>query len=302
MICYNLFMSSEIIPIHNSNGRNDRFSYAEVLRDGERLFLKTAITPELASSLQRELLWANFVNHVGQTEPEAHVLGPRIIGFDINGGLLMEYIDAPLVAAPSDGKTWKSKIERYSCTLALLDKHASDYRVDWPHDVTTNIENVEDTWRRWFGDNYDRSRDILARAKEIIDRFKDSLTFCVQHGDLTPWQMFERGDDWIIYDGEKAGDHLPRYNDLAYGYGRLFTRLKDPTTAATLLSTFLKDSNVDHTEFFEQFLPVLTFRATGMLADAYSDQAHESYVEEATRLLQLCFEENIENFLPSEAS
>ena len=110
--------------------------------------------------------------------------------------------------------------------------------------------------------------------------------------------MFEQGPNWIIYDGEKAGDHLPRFNDLAYGYGRLFTRLQDSETAAVMLKVFIDDSGIDRDVFFKQFLPVMTFRATGMLADAYTDRKHDDYVVQANDLLEMCFNRRLEDFLP----
>lgn len=293
-------MSAEVIPLTNSNGKNDRFTYAKIRQGEQWQFLKKAAVAELEPNLQREVLWADFVNYVSQHEPNAHIRSPRIIGFDDDGGLLMEYIDAPQVADPSDGKAWKANIDRYAGMLSYLDKYALNYMVHWPSNEMATIDNIDRTWNRWFGENYESSLPILEKAHAIIVNDEAPLTYCVQHGDLTPWQMFEQGGEWIIYDGEKAGNHLPRYNDLAYGYGRLFTRLKDSETAAQLLEKFIAYSNVERDEFFRQFLPVMTFRATGMLADAYNDRERENYIEQANDLLALCFMGELNNFLPKD--
>jgi len=294
-------MNKEIIPLVNVNGRNDRFRYEKIQEDGKWYFVKTALKPELEPNLKREFLWADFLNQVALSEPDAHIRAPRMAGFDINGGLVMEYIDAPQVAAPSDGSAWRVKLDRYAYILALLDKYAEGYKADWPQDTMTNINKIEVIWRRWFGENIDDAQPVLRKALTVINESRDSLTFRIQHGDLTPWQMFEVGDEWIIYDGEKAGDHLPRYNDLAYGYGRLFTRLKDRATAAKLLEKFLEHSGVDPEEFFEQFIAIMTLRATGMLADAYSDREKYDYYDDAVALMDLCFEKRLEGFLPAKS-
>jgi len=295
-------MNSEIIPLPNINGRNDRFRYEKIRQDGEWLFVKTALTPELEPNLEREFLWADFLNHVALNDPDAHLRAPRMIGFNANGGLVMEYIDAPQVADSSNGAMWKSKLDRYARTLTLLDKYAEGYNADWPQDLAVNLNDPEVIWRRWFGDYLDDAQPILQQALSIYNDSKGALTLRVQHGDLTPWQIFELGDEWIIYDGEKAGNHLPRYNDLAYGYGRLFTRLKDRLTAADLLEKFLEYSGVNQEEFFKQFLPIMTLRATGMLSDAYKDRTHGNYYEDAVALTGLCFKKSLASFLPAKSS
>lgn len=282
----------------NANGRNDRFTYAKVLEGEQQLFLKKAKTPDLEPNLQRELLWADFVNDISKREPEAHIRGLQIVGFDKSGGLLMEYIDAPQVASPGDSVAWRYKIDRYARMLYILDKYAEDYTVKWPLNETVSISNVDEIWKRWFKERYDSNLPILTRAHQLIFKNSFDITYRLQHGDLTPWQIFEQGQDWIIYDGEKSGDHLPRFNDLAYGYGRLFTRLKDAETAATMLKRFITYSGVEPTAFFKQFLPIMTFRAIGMLADAYSNSEHENDIDQANDLLALCFEGKLEGFLP----
>lgn len=290
-------MSIERIPIHNANGRNDRYRYDKFRHDdGKWYFVKTAQSTELAPNLTREILWADFLNHVASSKPEARLKPPRIIGFDANGGLVMEFINAALVARPSSSTEWRAKMSRYARMLTLLDECAEGYQAAWPEYSGFNIYNPDEVWQRWFGDHYDDAQVTLQSARTIIDEYRGFLTFRVQHGDLTPWQIFELNDEWIIYDGEKAGDHLPRYNDLAYGYGRLYTKLKDPAAAAELLAVFLNHSSIDHDEFFKQFLPVMTFRATGMLADAYSDRSHDDYYEYAVKLINLCLEERLGSF------
>lgn len=286
----------EVVPFRNEHGRNDRFSYAKVRSGNEWFFLKTARTPELAENLQREFIWSEFMDYVASKQPDARIRAPRMIGHEEGGGLLMEYIDAPQVAVSNDVQSWRANIDRYALTLVTLDTYAGSWQHEWPNSSgLASMQDVDKVWRRWFGNAYD-GIDGLSQARQIIETYRPTMTTRVQHGDLTPWQIFVDGDEWIIYDGEKAGNHLPRYNDLAYGYGRLFTRLKDPDTAALLLRKFLDYSDVDHSVFFEDFLPIMTFRAVGMMADSRSDLDID-YKQEAAELLRLCYGGEIDDFL-----
>jgi hypothetical protein len=276
----------ERIPFHNEHGRNDRFSYAKVRRGDEWYFLKTAQQPELQENLQREFLWAEFMQHVAVRHPEAQLRAPHVLGFEPDGGLLMEYIDAPQVATSSDIEGWKAHMDRYAKTLAVLDE-CSDWDAPWPDSSQlSGVADIHKVWHRWLGEYYDDVSN-LREAHQLVAEGLPTLHMCVQHADLTPWQMFANGDEWIIYDGEKAGDHLPRYNDLAYGYGRLFTRLQDPHAAGDLLRKFLIHSGVNQDQFWREFLPILTFRSVGMLADAYHDTDRD-YVDGAQDLLRRC--------------
>lgn len=277
----------EVLPFQNEQGRNDRFTYAKVRKKDEWFFLKTARTPDLQQNLERECMWADFMGHVAVRHPEAHVRAPRMVGFEPDGSLLMEYIEAPRVAASNDLGGWKLQLDRYAHTLAVLDESAGEWHREWPDSSRlAGIEDVTRVWHRWLGEHYDKVANLPA-AYELVQKQMPNTTMRTQHGDLTPWQMFANGKEWIIYDGEKAGDHLPRYNDLAYGYGRLFTRLQDREAASELLKKFLTYAPTNSAKFHEEFLPVMTFRAVGMLADAYHDSGHD-YVDDALALLDIC--------------
>lgn len=282
----------EIIPFRNEQGRNDRFTYAKVRRDDEWFFLKTPRAPELQDNLRREFIWAEFMEYVSECYPDAKLRAPRMMGFEPDGGLVMEYIDAPHVAVSDDLAAWKSQLDRYAKTLAILDECADGWEADWPDSSSlAGVQDVDKVWHRWLGEQYDKVTR-LPEAKLLVDTQLPSLTLRVQHGDLTPWQMFRDGDEWIIYDGEKAGNHLPRFNDVAYGYGRLFTRLQDKTAAAQLLEGFLRHSGVEKDVFRREFLPIMTFRAVGMVSDAYHDTDHD-YIKDANELLDCCLDSRL---------
>lgn len=285
----------EILPFQNEQGRNDRFTYAKVRRGDTWYFLKTAQHPDLQENLQREYMWAEFMDQVAIWHPEAQLRAPHIVGFEPNGGLLMEYIDAPHVAESNNPKAWRAQMERYAKTLAVLDECAGRWNINWPDSrELSGVQDIDKVWRKWLGSRYDEITG-LAEAKKKIDASLPTLDMRVQHGDLTPWQMFHTGEEWVIYDGEKSGSHLPRFNDVAYGYGRLFTRFQDQEAAAQLLERFIYHAHVDESAFFKAFLPVMTFRAVGMVADAYG----KAYDNNAQELLQICINGNASDFLHS---
>ena len=282
----------------NVHGRNDRFRYEKRRRNGQDIFVKTARTPELSQNLHREILWANFMRVVAQQHPEAGLKGVDVIGFDEVGGLEMEYIDAPVLVQPNDSAAWVRILDRYADMLVALDITAQgDLNIgNEPDGAHLNgTQDISRTWRRWLRERYDEV-EMLDEAYELVSRGLPHLDLCMQHGDLTPWQIFDQNDEWIVYDGEKSGTHLPRYNDLAYGFGRLYTRLQSPEAARLLLQKFVTRSSMSEGELMNDFLPVLTFRAVGMIGDAYAD-AERDYLYYANELLAACIRGEYADFL-----
>ena len=95
----------------------------------------------------------------------------------------------------------------------------------------------------------------------------------------------------------RDGTDLFRYNDLAYGYARLYTTLGSPIAARELLKLFLEKHSADRDEFMKQFIPVLLHRAVGCMADAYRDQPMKDYVESAEELVTAALDKNLEIIL-----
>lgn len=279
----------EVILFENKHGRNDRFKYAKARQGNDWYFLKAARSRELEGNLKREQAWSVFMDHVVEKYPDAKLRGPKLYGFQDDGSLAIEYIDAPLVAFSNDADAWRKKLDRYVDVLVTLDHAADGWQMpDLKYNprALSSAEEIDAVWRRWLGDNYDNV-EHLEEAREIVVKSLPTMTFRYQHGDLTPWQIFEAGDEWVIFDGENAGDYLPRYNDLAYGYGRLFSKLKDKTTAAGLLKKFIEKSGVKREEFEAAFMPVMLFRGIGMIGDAHVDK-ERNYLDFANDLLTRC--------------
>jgi hypothetical protein len=112
----------------------------------------------------------------------------------------------------------------------------------------------------------------------------------MQHGDFTAWQIFDNGPEWIIYDGERSGDDLPRYNDLAYSCGRLAIRCGEEVVADDRVKQFVLKATVDEADFYKDFRPIFTLRLLGMIGDAMRD-SNESELQIAQKLLRRTLDE-----------
>lgn len=284
----------EIVPLQNKRGRNDRFAYAKVSKSGKSFFLKTALRGELVSNIQREVVWVEFMNRVDAFYPQAHFLGPTIERRIGTTGLVFNYIDAPSVAESDDLKKWQGSLPRYAEMLVTFDTVAINWKSENLPDEPSRSDRIYALWQEWLGDNIGKVPDLDA-ARKMVEAVNFKLTRCLQHGDLGPWQIFDTGKSWIVYDGEKCGTDLFRFTDLAYSYGWLYTKLQSPDTARQLLQLFIEGHTMKESELMKVFLPVLTHHAVGMLADAYNDVPVSDYVEEATQLLNACVEHDLEH-------
>ena len=282
----------EVVPFENTRGKNNRFEYAKVRKGNKWFFLKTARSKEFAPNIQREVVWVEFMNRVEAFYPDMHLFGPQIerrIGLD---GLVFSFVDAPVVAEPGELETWQRILPRYADMLVTFDSIALNWKSEDLPDEPSRSEHVYTIWQQWLGDNIDRY-PRLKEAKKRLESVHFILTKCLQHGDLTPWQIFDTPQGWVIYDGEKCGTDLFRYTDLAYGYARLYTLHGSPVAARELLKLFLEKHDVSHDEFMKNFLPVLLHRAIGCMADAYNDQITHDYVDSAEELVTACIDKDL---------
>lgn len=276
-------------PVENNFGRKDRYTYAIVSCEGQKMFLKTSLLPSGIGDIKRELVWADFMKFVAKRYPAAKIEAPGGYKLLNESNLLMEYIDAPVVAEPRDGTAWKRQIDKYIDMMAVLDQAAENYTI--PTSLRTyQTRQIEQALERWLRD-VEVTSDI-ERTMAYIKRHKDRLTYRLQHGDLTPWQIFEVDDRWVIFDGERAGDDLPRFNDLAYSYGRLAIRCQQETTADYMVSQFIERRSIDQKSFWKEFKLVLAFRLLGMYGDTVRDKS-VSDLETARRLLKLLMDDEL---------
>ncbi|MFZ1458587.1 MAG: hypothetical protein WAT17_01790 [Candidatus Saccharimonadales bacterium] len=277
-----------LTPLENQNGKNDRFAYARATKGPHEYFVKTAIRPDMQSHIQRELVWYEFMRRVEAFYPDRHFRGMRVerrIGRDT---LVYDYVDAPVVAAAGEPDQWRMSMPRYALMLETFDSVAMGWKSEDLPDEPSRSVDTYGIWLEWLGDNADKVK-YLPAARKYVDLTKWTLKHMMQHGDLSPWQVFVQGEDWIVYDGERCGTDLFRFYDLAYGFTRLYATLHAPDAAAELLRQFLAvHTSESRDDFIRQFMPVLTHRTIGVIADAYHDQATNDYLHEATELLNLC--------------
>lgn len=278
----------EAIPLKNEHGNNHRYQYAKARRGAEWFFLKYACGDDEVHGLERERKWSHFMAYIEAEYPDAGLVGLPIVETSGNA-MVFAYVDSPLVADASNATGWRQHMQRYAETLAVLDRAS----LSWPGDDIVDVERRADTtdevWQRWLSGSGAKI-ERLDEAHTLVASRMSKLRQVMQHGDLQPWQIFDLSDQWMIYDGERSGTDLLRYNDLAYGVGRLYTKLHSPDGARELMHHFLMASGADPVVFWREFQLVLVGRAVGMLSDAWQDKPSNDYVHLASRLLDIALD------------
>lgn len=286
----------EAVPITNSNGANTRFWYAKVRKHNTWFFVKVATSDAYIKNLENEYLWSEFMDRVAVLVPGMHLKGPHITQKIGRDALVFDYIDAPMVAVRGDASSWHTRLQRYTDTLVKLDKLSSDFSLSHVYTKLNHPFELDNaSWRKWVEGAVDPL--LIDNAKKVFKKYEWNVTLRLQHNDMSPWQIFEQGDTWIIIDGEKADIQSPRFNDVAQSYVRMHNTTRDPALAKDFLRQFMSGIAMDQTEFYQQFIPVLTMRAVGSLADAHSDLEHIDYTAEARLLVGRCLADDIAQLL-----
>ncbi|MEO5690779.1 MAG: hypothetical protein ABIQ64_01185 [Candidatus Saccharimonadales bacterium] len=281
----------EAIAFENINGRNDRYEYAKVRKGNIWYFLKTARDKKLIPKIQREVVWSEFMNRIEAFYPSAHIFGPKVerrIGLS---GIVFTNIDAPIVAERGDIEAWQRILPQYADMLALFDTVSVGWKSDNLPDEPSRSDHPYKIWEHWMGENIDRYPRML-EAKKNIESVHFILTKCLQHGDLTPWQIFDTKQGWIVFDGEKCGTDLFRFTDLAYGYVRLSVTYGSPAGACELLRLFIEKQDLTDEIVKKELLPVFLHRAVGGLSDAYRDN-DEAAITRGEELLDACLDKDL---------
>lgn len=282
--------------IENTRGLTTRFAYWRANFGEKDVFIKQALQPKMRQKLQAEHLWAEFTQFIQGYESPAHpISGPSIIAQPDEDTLLLEFIDAKHLSEHRDLTAWQENLERYAQMLVLFDRAALDWKpvftVDAPSRATTTIERAVN----WVGQNASRLEG-LDQAVKLLESKREDFVFTMQHGDLTPWQIFEQGDEWIVIDGENSGVDCLRFNDVSYAMGRLSTILRSPETAKKLLHLFLSERHLSQAEIDEQLLPALLISSLWMFGDACNDQAEIDYLSEARQYFSRCMAMSLDAF------
>lgn len=255
--------------LSNIAGRAGRFRYAQVEIDDKTLFMKQALQDEEAEHLTRELLWCEYADRIAEKYPELGVRAPKFARLLEDGSFVCEWIDGELLALPTKPHRWVNNLDRFIEMLVAFDTTSSEYQPSTQYDITRRHPREQLNW--WLRDI--KQTDIISRAVKSIHDTADSWTYTMQHGDLTAWQIMRMADDeWVIFDGERSGDDLPRFNDVAYSYGRLALRCRRPEAAEQLLAGFIRVSNIHDTR---QLRGVILLRLLGMYGDSIRDGLDE---------------------------
>jgi hypothetical protein len=270
-----------------------RYSYNKLQQGDKTYFVKQALSPDILPLLSRELLWHDFMSDVSDEFPDLHVGSPEI--HSLKGDTItFEYIDSPYVADDNNIQSLKPKIPRLVNLLLAMDSVGENWTSPRPVEESSNHApywQIDSRWSKWAEKPLESgilTQDILQEAHKIVDSHKKFLTPRMQHGDFVPWHIFERDDEWLIYDGEHASTQKPRFYDLAYLYTRLFTRAQSPEIAAEILTGFVDQIDLSQEQFFNAFWPVVTSRSIGMFLDAHNDKPHNDYVKETKELFKKC--------------
>lgn len=258
-----------IRELSNIAGRTDRFRYAQVEIDGEVLFLKQALRDEEIEHLQRELLWCEYASRIEREHPMLRVRAPNHARLLDDGSFVCEWVDGELLAIPTKPHRWVENLDRFVEMLVTFDETSKDYQAQKQYEITRRHPREQLKW--WLRDI--EKTDIVSRAVKLVNDSADSWAYTMQHGDLTAWQIMRMADDeWVVFDGERSGDDLPRFNDVAYAYSRLALRCQRPEAAEQLLSGFIRSGKIDDSR---QLHGVILLRLLGIYGDSIRDRLDE---------------------------
>ena len=275
----------EIInSLENRVGRTDRYQYAKIRRNGQTFFMKKALVVEEEENLVRELVWANFIQTNSELFDPLAVRAPYHAELLDASTYVCEWLDGSLLADPHDGKRWAAHMERYAALLAAIDEAVSHYIV--PKNLRTYRCRQPLDQLEWWLREVPLSSDAH-RTKKLVQQHIPQVEFRMQHGDLTPWQIMVVDDKWVVFDGERSGDDLPRFNDVAYSFGRLALRCNDEQAAWKLLGIFTRLRSLNRHEHRELYV-VIFFRLLGMLGDSVRRDKNLDEQARIEKLLATC--------------
>lgn len=252
-----------INSLENRVGRTDRYQYARIRRENQTFFMKKALVADEEENLTRELVWADFVEKNDTLFAPLAVRAPHHVELLDDSTYVCEWLDGCLLADPNDAKKWVKQLKKYAALLATIDEASSYYTV--PESLCAYKRRQPLDQIGWWLREVPLS-SVAQTAQALVHQHIMKADFRMQHGDLTPWQIMVVGDEWVVFDGERSGDDLPRFNDIAYSFGRLALRCNDEQAAWRLLDIFVKLRSLNSHEQKRLYIVIL-FRLLGMLGD-----------------------------------
>lgn len=285
----------EVFPDRPINSQAGRYSY-EIVPGETPVFRKTISNPEIAHLIQGEKLWHDFMQHMQQIRPDLQVRSPGIIDYRPNNSIDFEYIEAPFLAKRDNHNGLVHHTEKLADIMVAIDTVAAS----WTPTVTIDPEKerapyfqIDRRWDAWLERPLQQgliTQPQIEEARHQVRRLEHLLQPRLQHGDFTPWHIFVKGDEWIIYDAEHASPLKPRFYDLAYCYTRVFTLLDDKEAAFRIVQAVSAKIDMEQDDFLQCFLPVVTSRSIGMFVDALNDREEIDYTEAAQELYHRCMD------------
>lgn len=271
--------------VQQLDSTNDRYKYLKVRRRDRWYFVKVAQNDDAREGLLREYLWAEFMERVSVLMPALKLDGPHIFKRIGTGALVFDWIEAPLVAEAWDVEAWRRNLQRYASLHVQLDKAAGSYSLPQVYTKLSHRDTPETTWKKWSTNLVDE--ETIASSRQLFREYEFHVSQRLQHGDLWPWEIFNKGDRWIIIDGERAGIDLPRFYDIAQSCVRLYTVARSQDMARDFLRQVVDGMFIPRDDFYAQFIPVILVNAINQLSEA-NDSEDESLKQSSRSLVDVC--------------
>lgn len=281
---------------------NDRYAtFSTVDENGQKVFLKIAEDPGLHEALEREAWWHNTVNWLREErDVSLPMRAPRVLR-TMAGALALEFVEGEAlieVDRPNGLAVSAQQFKQVSPVMLSFIVAIDNVEVPAEQRFEKDSDNSAPYDRLWsrmetWGDElikagalrYEEVESAIGLARKYQPFIEPSL----QHGDFVPWHVIKStAGDRVLIDGEKSSLKKPRFYDLAYLYTRIVSRGKSIHAANELLVDFMEHSREPQSEFWPQFLPVLTLRAIAINRDAMHDLDFMDYRAEAHDLLSRC--------------
>ncbi|NCU40463.1 hypothetical protein EOL73_01765 [Candidatus Saccharibacteria bacterium] len=284
-------MSRIFEEVQSLDSTNDRFKYLKVRRRDKWYFVKIAQNDTAREGLLREYLWSEFMERVSVLMPFLKLDGPHIFKRIGTGALVIDWIEASVVAEAWDIDAWQRNLERFASMHVQLDRAAGNYSLPQVYTKLAHRDTPETTWKQWSTDRVDEQ--TISDSRQLFREYEYRVTLRLQHGDLWPWEIFNVDDRWVIIDGEKAGIDLPRFYDVAQSYVRLFTIANNQDMARDFLRMVIDGLEMSRDDFYSQFIPVVLIRAISQLSNANSGD-DESLKASSNLLVNTCLLREVE--------
>lgn len=264
----------------------------EVIWNTQKYFFKMATTEGISAKTQNEVRWNNFIN---SQNFDLGISVPKIKHTGFLNGLffyLAEFVDGEALILPSQ-KDDAQKLNIIEDMLEQITNFTAQLQNLGLNKIETANQillSTEDFKTSNDDKNLEMSQNYLAKIKSWVlseDQMQISLepllnmveeniefwTYCVNHGDFTPWHIMRTTEHKLyLIDGEHA-DLKPDFYDISYFYHRTFTKLENPELANKFLHlSYSKLLPAKQNLFQEIFPSVLASRIIGGFFDAYNDK------------------------------